>query len=50
MHGGKTWYAVAYKNILKNIIERQKNMLKIIKNGIWRGEFEYPWVWRRKNK
>ena len=42
-------YAVAYKRY-SNKYRRQEENAKLNKKGIWRGKFERPEEWRRKNK
>ena len=42
-------YAVAYNRYSKLFIEFEEEA-KTNKNGVWRGEFERPEQWRRKNK
>ena len=42
-------YAVAYNRYSKLFREFEEEA-KTNKNGVWRGEFERPEQWRRKNK
>ena len=41
-------YAVAYKKYSKKFTA-QENLAKKEKLGLWAGEFEMPWNWRKKN-
>ena len=42
-------YAVAYKKYSKKYVEFE-NQAKKRELGIWQGEFDMPWDWRRKYK
>ena len=44
-----TGNAVAYKKYSKKYLDSE-NSAKESKIGIWRGEFDMPWDWRRKYK
>ena len=41
--------AVAYRKYSKNYIDHEE-IAKNKKIGIWSGEFDMPWEWRKKNK
>ena len=41
--------AVAYRKYSKDYIDHEK-IAKNNKIGIWSGEFDMPWEWRKKNK
>ena len=45
----KNGYAVAYRKYSKNYIEIEK-IAKKNKKGIWQGDFQMPWEWRKNNK
>ena len=45
----KQGYAVAYKNYSKMFIKFEDEAKKN-KKGIWKGEFDMPWDWRKKNR
>ena len=42
-------YAVAYTKYSKKYLPEQ-NLAKKENKGLWRGQFEMPWDWRKKNK
>ena len=42
-------YAVAYTKYSKKF-EKNEDFAKKYKRGVWQGEFDMPWEWRRKNK
>ena len=42
-------HAVAYKKYSKKYVELE-NSAKKREIGIWQGEFDMPWDWRRKYK
>ena len=42
-------HAVAYRKYSSQYVE-DENYANLNKYGIWKGKFEYPWDWRRKNK
>ena len=44
----KSGYAFAYRRYSKKFIE-DENYAKSKKLGMWAMEFDYPWVWRKKN-
>ena len=44
-----TGNAVAYKKYSKKYLDSE-NSAKESKIGIWQGEFDMPWDWRRKYK
>ena len=45
----KNGQALAYKKYSKKYlsVEREAKREKL---GLWKGNFEYPWVWRKNNK
>jgi len=45
----KQGYAVAYKHYSKMFVKFEDEAKKN-KKGIWKGEFDMPWDWRKKNK
>jgi len=44
----RSGYAFAYRRYSKKFIE-DENYAKSKKLGMWAMEFDYPWVWRKKN-
>ena len=45
----KNGYAVVYRKYSKNYTEDEK-IAKKNKKGIWQGDFQMPWEWRKNNK
>ena len=41
-------WALAYRKYNKIFIENENNAKKKLR-GIWAGDFEKPWDWRKKN-
>ena len=39
-----------YKKSLKLVNQIQRIRSKNNKLGIWKMKFEYPWIWRKKNR
>jgi len=44
----KSGYAFAYRRYSKKFIA-DEDFARANKNGMWGMEFDYPWVWRKKN-
>ena len=42
-------YAVAYVKYSKKYLSAQ-NLAKKEEKGLWKGQFELPWNWRKNNK
>ena len=38
------------QNTLKKKYEEHENFAKKNNLGLWKTKFEYPWVWRKKNR
>ena len=45
---GNGW-ALAYRKYSKDYVS-EETLAKSRREGMWRGEFEPPWEWRRKRK
>ena len=46
----KNGYAFDYAKYSKKKYEEQENFAKKNNLGLWKTKFEYPWVWRKKNR
>ena len=46
----KSGHAFDYEKYSKNKYAKYQEYAKKNKLGIWRMKFEYPWLWRKKNK
>ena len=41
-------YALSYRKYSKDYNDEEE-LAKLSKNGMWKGDFENPWEWRKKN-
>ena len=46
----KNGYAFDYAKYSKKKYEEHENFAKKNNLGLWKTKFEYPWVWRKKNR
>ena len=46
----KNGYAFDYVKYSKKKYQEYENFAKKNKLGLWKTKFEYPWVWRKKNR
>ena len=46
----KNGYAFDYAKYSKKKYREYENFAKKNKLGLWKTKFEYPWVWRKKNR
>ena len=46
----KNGYAFDYAKYSKKKYQEYENFAKKNKLGLWKTKFEYPWVWRKKNR
>ena len=46
----KNGYAFDYFKYSKKKYQEYENFAKKNKLGLWKTKFEYPWVWRKKNR
>ena len=46
----KNGYAFDYVKYSKKKYQEYENFAKKNKLGLWKTEFEYPWLWRKKNR